>query len=56
MVQPANVTFRSMDVVVQPGVSWMGLNEEIQASGLFFPVDPGPTVNFSVKDSGDQGF
>ncbi|KAA8896077.1 D-lactate dehydrogenase mitochondrial precursor [Sphaerosporella brunnea] len=33
-----------MDVVVQPAVSWMGLNESIKDSGLFFPVDPGPTA------------
>lgn len=33
-----------MDIVVQPAVSWMDLNEDIKASGLFFPVDPGPSV------------
>ncbi|OJJ01907.1 hypothetical protein ASPVEDRAFT_52733 [Aspergillus versicolor CBS 583.65] len=33
-----------MDVVVQPSVSWMELNENIKDSGLFFPVDPGPTA------------
>ena len=33
-----------MDVVVQPSVPWMTLNEEIKGSGLFFPVDPGPSV------------
>ncbi|KAI9793588.1 MAG: hypothetical protein M1833_000733 [Piccolia ochrophora] len=33
-----------MDVVVQPAVSWMGLNEQIKDSGLFFPVDPGPSA------------
>ena len=33
-----------MDVVVQPSVSWMDLNEKIKDSGLFFPVDPGPTA------------
>ncbi|CAG8228721.1 unnamed protein product [Penicillium salamii] len=31
-----------MDIVVQPSVSWMELNETIKSSGLFFPVDPGP--------------
>ena len=33
-----------MDVVVQPSVSWMSLNEDIKHSGLFFPVDPGPSA------------
>lgn len=33
-----------MDVVVQPSVSWMSLNEELASSGLFFPVDPGPSA------------
>lgn len=35
---------RSMDVVVQPSVAWMDLNEKIKESGLFFPMDPGPTA------------
>ncbi len=39
----ANVC-RSMDVVVQPAVSWMDLNDKLQHSGLFFPPDPGPSV------------
>lgn len=34
----------SMDIIVQPSVSWMELNEDIKESGLFFPVDPGPPV------------
>jgi D-lactate dehydrogenase (cytochrome) len=33
-----------MDIVVQPSVPWMELNEQIASSGLFFPVDPGPTA------------
>lgn len=33
-----------MDVIVQPSVQWMQLNEEIKKTGLFFPVDPGPSA------------
>lgn len=33
-----------MDVVVQPSVPWMELNDKIKHSGLFFPVDPGPSA------------
>jgi D-lactate dehydrogenase (cytochrome) len=33
-----------MDVVVQPSMQWMQLNEEIKHTGLFFPVDPGPSA------------
>ncbi|KAL2808386.1 hypothetical protein BJX63DRAFT_424616 [Aspergillus granulosus] len=33
-----------MDVVVQPSIQWMDLNEKIKGSGLFFPVDPGPSA------------
>ncbi|CAG8312266.1 unnamed protein product [Penicillium salamii] len=42
-----------MDIVVQPSVSWMELNETIKSSGLFFPVDPGPPVcgSISVMDA-----
>jgi D-lactate dehydrogenase (cytochrome) len=31
-----------MDVVVQPGLGWVELNEQIKHMGLFFPVDPAP--------------
>jgi D-lactate dehydrogenase (cytochrome) len=33
---------RDLDVVVQPGVGWEELNEELADHGLFFPPDPGP--------------
>lgn len=33
-----------MDVVVQPAMQWMQLNEELKHTGLFFPVDPGPSA------------
>ncbi|KAM5350665.1 hypothetical protein ACJ41O_007170 [Fusarium nematophilum] len=33
-----------MDVVVQAGVNWTNLNEEIKNSGLFLPLDPSPTA------------
>lgn len=34
-----------MDVVVQPGVNWTKLNEDIKESGLFLPLDPSPTAH-----------
>ncbi|EPS37434.1 hypothetical protein H072_8902 [Dactylellina haptotyla CBS 200.50] len=44
MDQILTIHEEDMDVVVQPAVSWMGLNEKIQSTGLFFPVDPGPSA------------
>ncbi|KAL3423655.1 glycolate oxidase [Phlyctema vagabunda] len=35
-----------MDVVVQPSVPWMKLNEDITKTGLFFPIDPSPSAQF----------
>lgn len=31
-----------MDVVVQPGIGWEDLNDELAKDDLFFPPDPGP--------------
>ncbi|XP_058105737.1 D-lactate dehydrogenase [cytochrome], mitochondrial isoform X2 [Magnolia sinica] len=31
-----------MDVVVEPGIGWVELNEYLKPYGLFFPLDPGP--------------
>lgn len=33
-----------LDCVVQPAIGWMDLNEKLKHTGLFFPVDPGPTA------------
>lgn len=33
-----------MDVVVQPGVNWVDLNNQIAHAGLFAPLDPSPTA------------
>jgi hypothetical protein len=51
-----NSLFRSMDIVVQPAVSWMELNDQIKGSGLFFPVDPGPSVSAPLILSYSQHF
>ncbi|KAI1092905.1 FAD-linked oxidase-like protein [Rostrohypoxylon terebratum] len=35
-----------MDIVVQPSIGWQDLNEKLSrmGSGLFFPIDPGPSA------------
>ena len=33
-----------MDVVVQPSIQWMELNHKLKDTGMFFPVDPGPSA------------
>lgn len=35
-----------MDIVVQPSLGWQDLNEQLSkmGSGLFFPIDPGPSA------------
>lgn len=37
-----------MDVVVQPGLNWVDLNNKIKDSGLFLPMDPSPTVGYLI--------
>lgn len=44
MDQILSLHAEDMDVIVQPSVSWMELNDKIKHSGLFFPVDPGPSA------------
>lgn len=33
-----------MDVVVQPSIQWQELNQKLEHTNLFFPVDPGPSA------------
>lgn len=35
-----------MDIVVQPSIGWQDMNEQLakMGSGLFFPIDPGPSA------------
>ena len=35
------VNENDMDVIVEPGVNWVELNEALEEKGLFFPNDPG---------------
>ncbi|KAI1073304.1 hypothetical protein LB507_010789 [Fusarium sp. FIESC RH6] len=44
MNQILEVDADDLNVVVQPSVPWMDLNAKIQDTGLFFPIDPGPSA------------
>ncbi|KAF4124616.1 D-lactate dehydrogenase (cytochrome) [Geosmithia morbida] len=46
MDQILQLNKEDMDIVVQPSIGWQDLNEKLAQmdSGLFFPVDPGPSA------------
>ncbi|QPC59194.1 hypothetical protein HYE67_001425 [Fusarium culmorum] len=44
MNQILQVHADDLNVIVQPSVPWMDLNEKIKDTGLFFPIDPGPSA------------
>ena len=41
MDQIVAVHAEDLDVVIQPGITRMALNEQLRGTGLFFPIDPG---------------
>ncbi|XP_020092607.1 D-lactate dehydrogenase [cytochrome], mitochondrial-like [Ananas comosus] len=42
MTKIKSLNVEDMDVVVEPGIGWIELNEYLRPYGLFFPLDPGP--------------
>lgn len=40
-----------MDVVVEPGVGWIELNEYLKPYGLFFPLDPGKSIVYCLRET-----
>ncbi|PPD89940.1 hypothetical protein GOBAR_DD13124 [Gossypium barbadense] len=41
---------RDMDVVVEPGIGWMELNEYLEPYGLFFPLIQAHSLQAVAKD------
>ncbi len=44
MTKVISVSKEDMDCVVQPGVGWVQLNEQLVPHGLFLGVDPAPGI------------
>lgn len=44
MNQVVAVYEQDMNVTVQAGVRWVDLNDQLQSTGLFLPMDPSPTA------------
>ncbi|URE22958.1 FAD linked oxidases, C-terminal domain [Musa troglodytarum] len=37
-----SLNVEDLDIVLEPGIGWIELNEYLKPYGLFFPLDPGP--------------
>ncbi|KAK6131616.1 hypothetical protein DH2020_034630 [Rehmannia glutinosa] len=48
MKRVKSLNVKDMDVVVEPGIGWMELNEFLEPYGLFFPLDPVKPINLRV--------